>query len=229
MNKIEFFYNIFQLNYLIMEKFIARDPISVDIQQLFNVAVFYNKVEDVKYLLENYRQRIDVNHAGCNIWQTSISMFKAIVDVVKIGKVKIGKVNDYIHSKFIPIIIENYSGTFTEQVYKKFIDIALESNDKDTIKYLLSKIDMVKNDYVHVILLCASGENEKLEKYLNIVIEMGDECYETAYLCGNFDTIKFLWNKEIRMHNCFLKEKIICDPSLLFFDKNLISDMHICG
>jgi len=40
-----------------IDKFIAKySAESIDIQQLFDTAVFYNKVEDVKYLLQHYKK-----------------------------------------------------------------------------------------------------------------------------------------------------------------------------
>ena len=89
-----------------------------------------------------------------------------------------------------------------------------------TIKYLLGLKtepeikELVKNDYVYVLLLCGSGDNEKLADYLHIVMDIGDECFQTAYLCENFDTVRFLVDKQIRIQNCFLKEKILCDEHL---------------
>jgi hypothetical protein len=209
-----------------IDKFIAKyPPESINIQQLFDVAVFYNKVEDVKYLFQHYKSSIDINNINDMFFNMSFEMSKAIAESIKIGKITysnitIGKMKvNLIKSKYIPIIVENYTGTINDNLYKKFIDIALESNDKRTIKYLLSlkshsTIKELVNEYVYVMLLCGSGDNEKLEEYLHIIMEIGDECFETAYLCENFDTIKYLVDKQIRIQNCFLKEKILCDEFL---------------
>lgn len=206
-----------------IDKFITKYPAeTINIQQLFDVSIFYNKVEDVKYLLEHYKNQININNINdilCNV--SGVDMFKAIAETVKIGKITCNKMKgNLIKSKHIPIIVENYTGTLSNEIYKKFIYIALTSNDKGTIKYLLSLKshsvikELVKNDYVYVLLLCGSGDNEKLADYLHIIMDIGDECFETAYLCENFDTLRFLVDKQIRIQNCFLKEKILYDEHL---------------
>jgi len=210
-----------------IDKFIAKyPPESINIQQLFDTTVFYNKVEDVKYLLQHYKNLININNINNIFCNMSVEMLKAIAETVKIGKITysnitIGKMksNFLIQSKYIPIIVENYTGTLDDDLYKKFIDIALKSNDNGTIKYLLSLkshsvIKELVNEYVYVILLCGSGDNEKLEEYLHILMEIGDECFQTAYLCKNFDTVRYLADKQIRIQNCFLKEIILCDEFL---------------
>jgi hypothetical protein len=212
-----------------IDKFIAKYPAeSIDIQQLFDVAVFYNKVEDVKYLLQNFKNCINIKFRDDIVCNGSIEMFKAIAESVKIGKItssiSIGKdTNNLIKSKYIPIIVDNYTSEISDDIYKKFIDIALESNDKGTIKYLLGlknelAIKELVNEYMYVILLCGSGDTEKLEDYLNIIMEIGDECFQTAYLCQNFDTVRYLSDKEIRIQNCFLKQMILCNQHL--WEKN---------
>lgn len=218
-----------------IDKFIAKySAESVDIQQLFDVAVFYNKVEDVKYLLQNFKNCINIKFRDDIVCNGSIEMFKAIAESVKIGKITssiyIGKdKSNLIKSKYIPIIVENYTSEISDDIYKKFLDIALESNDKGTIKYLLGlknelAIKELVNEYMYVILLCGSGDTEKLEDYLNIIMEIGDECFQTAYLCENFDTVRYLSDKEIRIQNCFLKQKILCDQHL--WEKNLVGQIH---
>jgi hypothetical protein len=132
-------------------------------------------------------------------------------------------------------MLENYIGELTDDIYKIFINIALESYDKNTIKYLLglksnSTIKELFNEYMYVILLCGSGDNKKLEKYLHILMEIGDECLQTAYLCGNFDTVRYLVNKEIRIQNCFLKEKILCDQFIWErYNKEHIRFYNVCS
>jgi hypothetical protein len=161
-------------------------------------------------------------------------MFKAIVETIKIGKITyntIGKMKGHfiIKSMYIPIIVENYTGELDNDLYKKFLDISLDSNDKGTIKYLLGlknelAIKELVNEYMYVILLCGSGDNEKLDEYLHIVMEIGDECFQTAYLCENFDTVRYLSDKEIRIQNCFLKQKILCDQHL--WERNRAGQKH---
>jgi len=74
-----------------IDKFIAKYPAeSIDIQQLFDIAVFYNKAEDVKYLLQHYKSRISIKDIFCNV-SISIEIFKAILESVKIGNITIGK------------------------------------------------------------------------------------------------------------------------------------------
>lgn len=67
---------------------------------------------------------------------------------------------------------------------------------------------------MYVILLCGSGDTEQLGEYLHIVMEIGDECFQTAYLCKNFYTVRFLWDKGVHIQNCFLKEEILCDERI---------------
>ena len=202
-----------------IDKFIAKyPPESINIQQLFDTAIFYNKVEDVKYLLQHYKNKISIDF--CNINDTEI--FKVIVESFKIGQITISKTKSNLikfNSKYIPIIIKNYTGELDDDIYRRFIDIALESNDRGTIKYLLSiksesAIKKLVNKYLYVIIQCCAGNNEIIGENLNIVMEIGDECFQTAYLCENFDTVRYLAQMQIRIQNCFLKEKILCDEFL---------------
>ena len=114
--------NIFSLNNILnntlpskskmnIDKFIAKYlPESINIQQLFDIAVFYNKVEDVKYLLQHYKNKISIDL--CNVMDTEI--FKVIVESLKIGQITISKIKSNLikfNSKFIPILIKNYTET----------------------------------------------------------------------------------------------------------------------
>jgi hypothetical protein len=208
-----------------IDKFIAKyPPESIDIQQLFDITVFYSRFEDVKYLLQHYKNKISIDL--CNVMDTEV--FKVIVESLKIGQITISKTKTNLikfNSKFIPIIIKNYTGELDDYIYRKFIDIALESNDRNTIKYLLSiksesTIKKLVNKYLYVILQCCAGNNEIIGENLNIVIEIGDECFQTAYLCKNFNTVRYLVNMQIRIQNCFLKEKILCDEYLWERNRN---------
>ena len=202
-----------------IDKFMAKHPIeSINIQQLFDVTLFYKEAEDVKYLLQHYKKHIHISDDV--LYNTSVEIFKVITESFKIGKITIDKtVGNLIKSQFIPIIIKNYTGKLTNDMYKRFINIALESNDKGTIKYLLSlksdlEIKELVNKYMYVLLLCGAGDSEQLGEYLHIVIEIADECFQTAYLCENLENVRFLLDMEINIQNCFLKEKILCDQRL---------------
>ena len=93
-----------------IDKFIAKySAESIDIQQLFDIAVFYSRFEDVKYLLQHYKNKISIDL--CNVMYTEV--FKVIVKSLKIGQITISKTKSNLikfNSKFIPIIIKNYTG-----------------------------------------------------------------------------------------------------------------------
>ena len=86
-----------------IDKFIAKyPPESIDIQQLFDITVFYSRFEDVKYLLQHYKNKISIDL--CNVMDTEV--FKVIVESLKIGQITISKTKSNLikfNSKFIPI------------------------------------------------------------------------------------------------------------------------------
>ena len=86
-----------------IDKFIAKyPPESINIQQLFDITVFYSRFEDVKYLLQHYKNKISIDL--CNVMDTEV--FKVIVESLKIGQITISKTKSNLikfNSKFIPI------------------------------------------------------------------------------------------------------------------------------
>jgi hypothetical protein len=190
---------------------------------LFNIAVAYNKVEDVLYLLKTYREEINVfNLDNGNFLLDSITNVRLLIDILVNGKGKFTHQNQrYSYTALarrfpaiMPYLIARMKNgvdpiTKEKDVVTSFVDIALERNSPIAMKALLEFKEQM-TDYRYTLLLCGCGSVDDLTERLDIVKEMGDECVETAYLCKNFPVLHHLL-KEVELMNPFLQQTIASD------------------
>ena len=124
------------------------------------------------------------------------------------------------HTVFSDTTISNFksfnmgdNGVITLRLYiKKFAQIALDNNDGKTMNYLVTTFPKLKeevNEYMYVIMACGGGVMSIVQTTdVHTLLEIADECIETAYLCDQLDMIKLLV-PQFKITNPFLKQKVL--------------------
>ena len=195
-----------------IQHLIANAP-DLDKQTLFCNAVFNNKLEDIKYLLINFKDDIDIsnNNFFCLkhiCFTKNLNMLKMVMSIGRSSKPM------YLDSllntcPFIPFLMTTYyKDKMTKKLAERLMNTAISGNNKETFQYLIDiDIQDFVSDYKYVLIASGAGREDILSQFIDTVKEIGDECIETAYLCDNRKTVEFLF-KNIKITNMFLEKKI---------------------
>jgi len=196
---------------------------------LFNIAVYNNNQEDVKYLMTNYKAEINVmgldngNFLLDCIGRTkNINMFTYIL---MYGAGKLESNNPRFTypalAKAFPNIIPyltarlKFEKRVTKEIISIFVDIALDHNSPKAMKPLLEFKEHI-NEYRYTLLVCGAGTVLDVKGVIETVKEMPDECVETAYFGENFPVLEYL-RGIVPSTNPFLAQKITQDGNVNYY------------
>lgn len=198
-----------------MEVFLKDFNFSLDKQQLFYTAVFYNKSADVEYLLRNYSDEIDPffnNYYALRMAfkNRNMVMLTNIVCLAKSTAIPMNVIEEVppLIVFILPSLLK--ARRLTKQIALKFLDIAMKANDRVLMNCLINNnIEDFISDYRFAII--AAGANRldiiQQENFSTILSDMIDECVEMASLCHALDTLKFLTEK-FHITNPNIKERV---------------------
>lgn len=196
-------------------QFLLSNAPGIDRQTLFQTFVFFNRLDDVEFLLKNHPDEIDIQENN-NFALKHISAHQNLPMLKVVLMNGRSKTQVYIngllrYSKFIPFLI----GTFYKRKMEKglaeqLINVAIQGNNKSTFEYLIENdIQDFVSDYKYVIVASGADRIDILSQFQEVVKEVGDECIETAYLSGNMKTVQFLLKDlKIPIVNKFLEQAI---------------------
>lgn len=193
---------------------------------LFNIALLYNRQDDIHYLLKNHRAEINVMGAdNGNFLLDCIERSKNVNMLIFILMYGAGKLNGNnprfsysgLAKKFpsiIPYLVARLKmeNKVSKDTISEFVEIALSRNSANCMKPLLEFKEYM-NEYRYTLLLCGAGTVKDIEERMAIVNEIADECIETANLCENFLVLEYI-RGNVSNANPFIDQKIRDDMSI---------------
>jgi hypothetical protein len=200
---------------LFLHEFKSSDP-PLNLQTLFETAVFYNKELDVEYLLKNYRSRIFpfANNFYAFRMAYRLKNFSLLNKLFCLCgpsppiPMSIIEIVPPLIAFVLPAIRK--SKQLNKALALKFLDIALLHNDQFLLKCLINNdIEEFVSDYRFLLVICGANRLDIVQQpqYFALVPDLVDECVETAFLCKAKDVLIFLKEK-FAITNPFLKEKV---------------------
>ena len=212
---------------------------------LFNMAVFYRKTQDVEYLLTNCEisginsdfilDRVESSENALHRQQNMHILWFVIFHIPSLidstPRFTYSNLARKFPSSLIPVLISvlKRESKIDKKIISHLIQITIDSNSKEAMKSLLEFKEYL-NEYQYTIFLCGTGTSADLVDRMEIVKEISDECIETAYLCHNFPVLKDL-RDVFKTRNIFLEEKIIQDREFyewLFLGKRGLLKYYNC-
>lgn len=196
-------------------QFLVSNSPDLDKQTAFQMSVFYNRLDDVEFLLKNHAAEIDIQ------FNNNFAL-KHIVSHKNLPMLKIvllngrSKTQVYINGllrqvHFIPFLIKTfYQKKMEKGLAEQLMNVAIQGNCKSTFEFLIEiDIQDFVSDYKYVIVASGADRIDILNQFQEVVKEVGDECIETAYLSGNMKTVQFLiQDLKIPIINKFLEQAI---------------------
>lgn len=181
-----------------MQNILRHSP-NLDKQTLFETSVYYNRLDDVTYLLKNFKTEIDIsaNNFYCLkhiSFTQNLNMFKTVLTL------GISKQQFYVEkflkiACFIPFIITYFKIQINKKLIIFLFNVACNGKVSDTFKFLIDNdIQDFVSDYNYLITASGAGRNDILEQFIDTdtLKDVIDECIEIAIACKNLHTVEFL-------------------------------------
>jgi hypothetical protein len=195
-----------------MQRLLEVAP-GLDYQTLFQTAVFYNRTQDVEYLLSSFKESIDILEnkmfALKHICYTrNVALLQLVIKHGKTQRQPLQITTLLRIPQFIPFVIEHYKIPLDKKLAQKLLEVAIMGNDRKCFEYLIQKdVQDFISDYKYVLVASGAGRNNILLQFIDVVVQLADECVETAYNCDNRDTVNFLLT-HVKLTNPSLIERI---------------------